>query len=65
MSFFTPWYTRLAIETTIFLVPAYALVTYPNFIFKLFERKLYEKRRYNYDNPELRLDLEKGSIEEA
>lgn len=48
ISFLTPWYTRLAIETAIFSVPALLLITNSHFLHLPFRRKAREKRRLNY-----------------
>lgn len=45
----TPWYTRLAIETMIFSVPAIFLLNNPDFYRRPFKRRGVEKRRVNYE----------------
>lgn len=49
IGFLTPWYTRLAIETMIFSVPAILLLKNPDFARIPFKKRGTRKRRISYD----------------
>ena len=65
ISFFTPWYTRLAVETAVFLVPAYMLLSYPHFPQNLLANRRRLRRRENYEQSNIQLDTEQYDVKKA